>query len=330
MYELFRNEVLSNLGETITKEQLARALDEAAQKYDFVKKETSLTVYGSIPEAVRMYIASKSVEGCVPGTLYGYKQILTMFFASVRKPLQEVTPNDVRLYLGLYKQNRNVAGSTVDRIRRVLFGFYNWCIYEDIATKNPVKRIEEIKTQKKKLRGLLPMELEHMRRACRTEREKALIEFMYSTGCRIAEVANMKISEINFVEGTAEVRHGKGNKDRTVFLNAKATVALQAYLATRKKESDILFNRTRSPGGIMTTKSLRNIIEDIASRAGSKIRIKVTPHTMRRTTATIAWRNGMPVEQIRIMLGHSKVETTMRYIDADCADVKRSHAMYVA
>jgi site-specific recombinase XerD len=332
-YETYRNELYVSLLGKIPEDQLLtvmRAADAAAVNYDFTRKETAITVYGAIPDAVKQYIASKAVEGCVPGTLYGYKQILTMFFAAVRKPLQEVIPNDVRSYLAWYRQTRQITGSTADRIRRVLFAFFNWCIEEDLTTKNPVKKIDEIHSQKKKLRGLYPMELEYIRSACRNDRERALIEFMYSTGCRASEVINMKVSSLDISNGTAEVFHGKGDKDRTVFLNSKSIVALQAYLASRRYDSEYLFNSTRAPGGAMTTKAVRNMIISIAARVADKIRIKTTPHTIRRTTATIAWRNGMPVEQIRIMLGHSKLETTMRYIDFDCADVKRSHSMYVA
>jgi integrase/recombinase XerD len=332
-YELFRNDLYVSLAGKIPDDILRTVMhtvDTAAANYDFTQKETALTVYGEVPNAVRQYVASKAVEGCVPGTLYGYKQILDMFFKAVRKPLQEVTPNDARLYLAWYRQTRSVQGSTMDRIRRVLFAFYNWCIDEDLTAKNPFKKIDEIKSQKKKLRGLHPMELEYMRSACETERERALVEFMYSTGCRVSEVVNMRVSGIDFHEGAAEVVHGKGDKDRTVFLNAKATVALQAYLASRPYDSDYLFNRSRAPGGKISTKAIRTMVEAIAARVQDKIKIKVTPHTMRRTTATMAWHNGMQVEKIRLMLGHSKIETTMRYIDFDSADVKRSHAVCVA
>ena len=329
-YEIFRTQIVAQLPENPTREDFLRIMDEAAQNYDFTRKETALTVYGQIPEAVRLYVASKAVENCAKGTLAGYTQVLCAFFDKVRKPVQEVTQNDVRLYLAWYMSTRNVQGSTIDRIRRVLNGFWAWCIDEDLAVKNPVKRIEEVKTQKKKLRGLLPMELEYMRSACENDRERALLEFMYSTGCRVSEVANMTLSCVDFHEGTVEVIQGKGNKDRTTFLNAKATVAVQAYLAGRRYASEYLFNSTRAPGGRITTKAIEDLIRDIASRVADKLKIKVTPHTLRRTTATIAWHNGMPIEQIRIMLGHAKLETTMRYINFDYSDVKSNHAKFVA
>lgn len=329
-YEIFRNEIVTRLPEHCTREQFLQIMDEAAQGYEITRKTTDLTVYGQIPEAVKLYIASKSVENCAKGTLQGYRQVLCAFFEKVRKPVEEVTQNDVRLYLAWYMNTRGVQGSTIDRIRRVLFGFYSWCVDEDLSTKNPVKRIDQVKSTQKRLRGLLPMELEYMRTACETDRERALLEFMYSTGCRVSEVADMTLDCIDFKEGTVEVLHGKGDKQRTTFLNAKATVALQAYLRSRAHASEYLFNSSRAPGGQLTTKAIQDQVQAIAARVKEHLKIKVTPHTLRRTTATIAWHNGMPIDQIRIMLGHAKIETTMRYINFDYSDVKSNHTKFVA
>ena len=167
------------------------------------------------------------------------------------------------------------------------------------------------------------LELERMRAACRTIREKALIDFLYSTGCRVSEVASMKIEDVDFPEGTVHIRHGKGDKERKVYINAESEVSLRAYMEERQDETPYLFVASRRPYGGMGIKSFQSIIKKVAGR--TNITKRVTPHIFRHTTGTVAIQHGMPVEQVKEMLGHESLETTMIYAKVDNRQVKANH-----
>ena len=92
------------------------------------------------------------------------------------------------------------------------------------------------------------LDLEKVRLACRTKREKAIVEMLYSTGCRVTELERLNISDVNFE--TKEVTlFGKGSKHRTSYLNAKAEVALKDYLNSRTDDNPALFVYERKPYG---------------------------------------------------------------------------------
>ena len=97
---------------------------------------------------------------------------------------------------------------------------------------------EEYETKERK--PLTAIELEQLRDSCATARDKAMVEFLYSTGCRVTEIVNINKSDVNF-ETNEVVLFGKGNKHRTSYLNARAELALKNYLDSRDDDNDALF-----------------------------------------------------------------------------------------
>ena len=333
MYEQFRSclvlELTNNGFHDKQLQEILSCVDKVSDKYHFERKETGIIVYNDVPEILKIFLASKAVENCKKGTLQNYYQVVSAFFRFIPKPYNQIGANDIRMFLFDYRKKRNVKDSTLEHVRICLNTFFSWLVSEEYIDRNPVQKIQPISVPESTRHAMSPMELEYIRGACENERERAIVEFLYSTGCRVSEMTDMKLEDVDFMNGTAKVLHGKGDKARTVYLNPKALVAIDAYLKTRKFRDEWLFNRTHRPGGKISKKAVEQTIQNIASRVGDKLKTHVTPHVFRHTNATEGLRRGMPVEQIQRELGHSKIETTMRYARLNDTEVQLSHSKYI-
>lgn len=331
-YESFRADMASRLQPLIPDplqlQAVLFAIDDAASSYQISRNTTALIVYEEIPDAVRLYIAAKSVENVARGTLSNYYHALRHLFAAMHYPLEKITTNDIRLYLHQYKQTRNVKDATLDGLRVIFNGFFEWCLDEGIISKNPVRRISPIRQPDPQRLPLNALELEKVRSVCQTLREKALVDFLYSTACRVSECCAMNRENVNFTDHTVRIEHGKGDKARTTFLNAEAEISLQAYLAVRQDDNPALFVSSRGKHGRLGVKAIQNEVAKIVARAD--ISVHVTPHIFRHTAASLALQRGMPVEQVQRFLGHAKIQTTLRYAKVLDADVKASHQRCIA
>ena len=334
-YEQFRNEMTEQLLNTqsiSTTQQVLSTMDMVAAGYDIEPKCTDLIVQeDDTPPIVRIYIAAKGVEGKSMHTLKQYRLTLTNFFKRTRLPLEKVTANDIRIYLFTYQQERGISNASLDGIRSNISSFFEWCVNEDYLQKNPAKKIQKIKFQKSERAAMSHLELEVIRSACRSNREHALIEFLFSSGCRISEVCDMLIEDVDLDNHTAVVQHGKGDKRRPIYLSDAAVVVLRKYLKARRDKDPHLFVRSRRyHTGVfsMTPDALRRDVAKVLAR--TKITTHITPHVFRHTFATLAMQSGMPVEQVQRILGHANISTTMIYAKCSDEDVKRSHSKFIA
>lgn len=185
-----------------------------------------------------------------------------------------------------------------------------------------------------------------MRNLLTTSREKAIFELLLSTGCRVSELVGIKLDEIQ--EDYSILVHGKGQKDRYVYMNANAKFAYQQYMNDRKDNSIWLFPRMISiqSENFHKGKGMRDwyknpklvdeaehtdkgTIEFIVRKWGKRCNVKAYPHKFRRTCATNALRNGMPIEMVSRMLGHQNIGTTQIYLDLNDDQMKMMHERYV-
>ena len=308
-------------------EKISLALDISAYNYEFKKKEVSMIPYVSpIPEMLKTYLVVKKTEGLSEGTLQNYMRILTSFFNWANKPPEKIEANDIRMFIYEYQRNRKVTDRTLDKYREMICWFFHWAHTEEYIPKNPGRGVKTIKHETKERVALNQLELEYLRGACKTERDKAILEFFYSTGCRVSELVGVKMNDINWEEKTVHL-FGKGKKHRASFINAKCEVALKEYLNTRKGKSDYLFVGERFPYENLTKNAVEKVVKDISVRSG--VTKTVTPHILRHTTATQAVNNGMAIEDVSSLLGHSNVNTTMIYAKVSKARVHNEHTRCV-
>lgn len=164
-------------------------------------------------------------------------------------------------------------------------------------------------------------ELEKLRRSCTQERDIALVEFLYSTGVRASELITLNRNDVDFV-GKTVVVFGKGGKEREVYLTATAALHLKQYLNTRIDENESLFVSTRKPYNRLTVAGLERIIKNLGKLAGVD---NCHPHRFRRTMATNVLKKGAQLEEVKELLGHTKLDTTMIYCTVDRENVKHTH-----
>ena len=328
--ENFAKEFMVKLDGKISESDMATILQELqmfASGYDIQKKETSLTTYEpQIPECYKAYMVSKKIEGLSKETLKTYDLYLKDFLLYIRKPVREITANDIRIYLFHYQRENGVSNRTMDGRRLVINTFLEWCRTERYIDWNPCSQIHPIKYESKPREPLTGIELELVRDACRTYREKAIIEVFYSTGCRVSEMVNLSKSDVDFVKGEVKL-FGKGAKHRISYINARAEVSLKKYLFSRRDENPALFVSDRNPHDRLKKTAIEKVVREIGERSG--IGRRVFPHIIRHTTATDALERGMNIAEVQKILGHEKMDTTMIYAKVCQENVKHDHKRYI-
>lgn len=331
--ENFANEFVSKLDGKISDEALRTVLQELqvfASKYDINQRETHVVPYqNNIPDCYRVYMVAKKIEGMSPESMKTYNFYLTDFFEHINRPFEQVTTNDIRIYLYETQKRTGISNRTLDGKRLVINTFMDWCWKEGYIPNNPCASIKPIKFEEKPREPLSNMELEIVRDACENYRDKAMIELFYSTGCRLSEMVNLKISDIDFTSKEVHL-FGKGSKHRTSYLNAKAEYMLKKYFELeRPKESisDSVFVIFRKPYNEMHKESIYARIKAIQKRSG--IERSLFPHLLRHTMATDALNRGMNVAEVKEILGHEKLDTTMIYAKISHDSVKFNHKRYI-
>lgn len=168
-------------------------------------------------------------------------------------------------------------------------------------------------------------ELERMRDNCNNSRDLAIIDILSSTGIRVGELVNLNISDIDLEKRECIVL-GKGNKQRKVYFDARTKIHLNDYITGRYDECEALFVSLNKPHNRLSIRGIEVILQNI----GSNLKLtKVHPHKFRRTLATKAIDKGMPIEQVQVLLGHSQIDTTLRYAMVNQNNVKVSHHKYI-
>lgn len=296
---------------------------------------------------LKRFLVAKQVQGCTERTLLFYGTEIKKIIEVIGKTVDDVTADDIRLYMARRLRIDKVSKTTVGNETRCLSSFYNWLYTQEIIAKNPMFKVAKIKKEKTKKEALTDMEIEKLRMSVKNEMERAIIEILLSTGCRVTELVNIKLTDI---EEERVLVHGKGQKDRYVYLNARAMLALQTYLKERKDTNIYVFpkgiaghamkrggtrgemaNWWKMPENIeseghLSQGSVESITRRIAKRSGVK---KANPHKFRRTCATMALRKGMPIEQVSKMLGHEELSTTQIYLDLTEDELVLAHRKYV-
>lgn len=308
--------------------EINQEIEIALSKYDVKQSCTEVAVNSSYAyKLLETYIVSKKIAGLSDKSLYLYVIVIKNFLMTMGKELKDITSNDIRLYLYMYQKQHGISNRSLDCRRTIVCGFFNWLASEEYICKNPSLKVEPIKYERKHKKAMSQLDLEKIRLSCETKRERAIVEMLYSTGCRVSELENLNIDDVNF-ETKEVLLFGKGNKHRISYLNAKAEVALKDYLKDRTDTNQALFVYDRKPYGRLKKSGIEFMIRKIMQRTEG-ITTNITPHVFRHTTATIALNRGMNVVDVSRLLGHNRIETTMEYITANSDSVKNNHRSYI-
>lgn len=311
---------------------MAASLNEAQARELHVVLKACLNGEGAnyvdkgIGEFVSDFLAAKRLEGCSERSIRHYDSTLRRFAETVDGPVNAVTTDEIRCYLVDYQGINGAGNVTIDNVRRVLSSFFSWLEEEDFIYKSPVKRIKKIRSTRPIKPVYSDEALENLRDACTCSRDLAIIDLLASTGMRVGELVKLNRSDMCFESRECIVR-GKGDKERKVYFDARTKVHLQAYLGERVDGGEPLFVSLNKPFNRLEISGVELRLRDLGKAA--KV-ARVHPHKFRRTLATRAIDKGMPIEQVQVLLGHSKIDTTLCYAMVDQANVKQSHRKFIA
>ncbi len=277
---------------------------------------------------IRMFVASKKAVNRQSNTLKQYTREIYNMLNFLGKRLEDITGMDLRYYYGIMREQRGIKMSTMQTRLHYLSSFWDFLITEELVHSNPVKKVGLLKLEKTIKRPYSAEEMEALRTGCSTIRDRALVEFLYSTGVRVSELVALNVGDIEM--GKQElIVYGKGNKERKTYLTDSAKFYLRRYLQTRSGEDNLLsrplFVTSDSPHERLSVPGIQYMLRNLGKRTGVK---GVHPHRFRRTIATDLLGRGMPIEQVKEFLGHEKLDTTMIYCTIKTESVQASHKKY--
>jgi integrase/recombinase XerD len=224
----------------------------------------------------------------------------------------------------IYEIAKEVSARSQARIISGLRGFFDYLIFEDYRKTNPTAIIEAPKIGRKLPDTLSEDEIDELISSVdlshsQGERNRTILETMYSCGLRVSELISLKISDLFFEEGFIRVI-GKGNKQRFVPIHYNAQKDISSYikdirshLKEQKDFEDTLFLNRRGKG--LTRQMIFTILKNLALKIN--LNKKISPHTLRHSFATHLLKNGADLRAIQQMLGHESITTTEVYIHLD-------------
>ena len=320
--------LLHKAEETLRTKMFANYLEEAMKELTVTLDEFDVIhiadseVIGN-EECLETFLNVKKIEGRSEKTIIRYAYVLSQFLMWAKVNSRNVTTAHIRAYLK-EKQDKGVLNSTLESLRQVISAYFGWLEHEKMIRLNPASNVEPIKYERKVKEIFSMAEIEKMKRHCENMRDVAIICFLLSTGCRISEVTALDRRDVNFDSGECMVR-GKGNKYRIVYLDDVAVMTLREYFAQRKDKSPALF------AGRATARMQPNGVRAMFSRLEEMSGVMdIHPHKFRRTLITRLLNRGMPIQEVAVLVGHDKVDTTMKYYRSSSAKIKSSYLKYSA
>ncbi|MDA0660312.1 MAG: site-specific tyrosine recombinase XerD [Planctomycetota bacterium] len=267
-------------------------------------------------------------------TVAAYRRDLLRFrvWLAGRRYVQ-LTIQDLSDYVG-WLNERNLASASIARHIASLKAFFRYLQLEGVVQENLADLLASHKIWQTIPEVLSPVVVEkflagpHRRYDPFWQRDRALLELLYATGCRASEISHMTVDDVHISDGYCRCR-GKGNKERIVPVGEPAQVAVSDYLAHERGK---LAARSGSPpawlllsyrGKRLRREAIWTLVKRYVTRAG--IRGDVSPHTLRHSFATHLLAGGADLRQVQEMLGHANIATTQIYTHVDASRLQKVH-----
>ena len=312
------------------REKLKDVLYFTLNEYNITQRCTEVILYNheDNEKYITLFMGFKRIGNRKESTLNYYEIEIRKLLSFLNKKVSEITTEDIGYYLAWYKmqdkgRKRPISPSTLDTLRRIYNSFFSWLLNNGYVHKNPISLIEKGKMDKKIKKPFTEEELQLIRNACKDSRTLAMVDFLTASGVRVSEFCSININDIDWNRKELIVT-GKGNKQRTVYLNAISLISLQRYLKTRTDNNPALFVSKIKPHNRLKPSAVRDVLHKLEEETGTYIH----PHKFRRTLATRLLERGMKIEHIQKILGHEKIETTLIYCSVSQKDVQYEYAKY--
>lgn len=282
---------------------------------------------------IEAFLIDRRSQNLSKYTLKFYRVNLEMFSrycdGQAVRTLEQITPDVLRrFFLWLEETGHNAGG--VHGYYRAVRAFLLWYEKENEPEnwRNPIHKVKAPKVGKVILEPVSLETVSAMLETCGGDfyglRDKALILFLLDTGARASEVGYIERKDVNAVTGEVVIRHGKGDKERKVYLGSKSRKALRSYMRTRTDTSPALFvGRTRER---LTYDGLKQAIE----RRGILAKVEPPPtlHAFRRAFAINCLRAGMNIYTLKELMGHEDLQILQRYLKVTDIDTENAHRLF--
>jgi len=311
---------LKNILTGVAADSVMQAISEVMGKYEIEHAaEDAPDAEGQ--ELLDAYLSAKRIEGRSEKTLERYRYIITKVLKKVEVPIRKISVFHIRKYFSQEKE-RGISDRTLESTREVLSAYFGWLQKEGLLQGNPINNMGAIKYPKVSRLPFTQTDIEKLKEGCKTVRDKAIVSFLLSTGCRISEMCALNREDVDF-QAMECIVMGKGAKERTVFIDAVTAMYLLRYFHERRDASKALFAGKR--GERLTPGGVRNMLRQVSEKTGVE---NVHPHRSRRTLATQLIEHGMPIQEVAVLLGHDQIDTTMTYVYIDKSSVKNAYKKY--
>ena len=269
--------------------------------------------------------------GASKNTLSAYRSDLKIFSQWLNETsLIEVNKKLIQDYF-LYRQSTKISSSTQSRVLTCLHSFYQFLLDNNLINTDPTEQLPYPKLEKKLPVFLNIQEVEKLLEAPNSsslfgQRDRAMLELLYSCGLRVSELINLSYHNINIKEEFIRI-HGKGNKERILPMGEIAIDYLTTYesnsrpILLKNGQSDSYFLSNR--GKAMSRQNFFYIIKAYATQAG--IDKPLSPHSLRHAFATHLVQKGADLRSVQLMLGHSDISSTQLYTHIQNAQLKAQH-----
>lgn len=241
--------------------------------------------------------------------------------------MESATSVDIRSYLDLLLE-QHLAPKTINERLVVIRSFYRYLRDEEgRSVENPVPKGMALRMPKPLPRHAKESELDLLFAVIAKKRDRALFMLMLRCGLRVEEVANLSLDAVDYLNNQIVVRRGKGAKDRVAYISNDAADALAAYLQVRQSTRErkiFLVEKGIHKGKPISVRGIQKRIEYYSRQSG----VTISCHNLRHTMATQLLNAGADVVTIQQLLGHSKIEQTMRY--SKLSNMKAQHDYYKA
>jgi len=283
-----------------------------------------------LDRAIDYFIVTKRTENRTKATIDWYSNALFRFVKRMPGVLtvEEIDAFTIRDYIALMQGDPALRDISVNKNVRAIRAFCRWLVKEDLLRADPFDRVTVPDFEHRDVDTLADGDFRALLAACdrqteKGKRDEAILMFLFDTGVRVGELVALKTDDLDLVARQARVV-GKGRKWRVAFFSPQTALALQRYLARRRKGEWVFTGWKNRP---LTVYGVNQIMRRLGMKAG--ITNRHNPHTFRHTYATNYLRNGGDPASLQRILGHSDISTTIRnYAHYVTKDLAEAHDRY--
>ncbi len=278
---------------------------------------------------VEQFLKAKKAENKAKGTIVYYKKRLKTFTDYLEtqeiKFISQITANNIRDFLLLLEERGHNPGGIHGHFRPIKVFLKWYWDEEEVDTRNPIDKVKAPRVPVEAIEGIKREEFDLLLNECRRgtfygERNRTLLMILLDTGIRATELCNINLGNLNLVDNSILIEHGKGRKPRYVFFGKSTKKQLRKWLQFRGIDGNPLF--TNKSGERIDYESLRGIVRRLSLKAGIE---GISLHDFRRAFTLEQLRKGTDLLTISRLLGHTSLQLLSRYARQEKSDLMNGY-----